>query len=170
MRRFVLALALLGCAPCAAETLAGPATVVDGDTLELRGVRVHLYGIDAPEEGQLCETAAGRSYPCGHEATRLLRKRIGEGPVTCEPHKLDGKGRAQATCKVGGEDLSAWLVSQGYALASRSVSTAYVRQEARAWATRKGIWAGTFEPPSDWRHDRLRMEATATPGVERATR
>ena len=102
---------------------------------ELRGVRVHLYGIDAPEEGQLCETAAGRSYPCGHEATRLLRKRIGEGPVTCEPHKLDGKGRAQATCKVGGEDLSAWLVSQGYALASRSVSTAYVRQEARAWAT-----------------------------------
>ena len=168
MRRFVLAFALLGCTPCLAEPLTGPATVVDGDTLDLHGTRVHLYGIDAPEAGQLCETAAGRSYPCGHEATRLLRKRIGEGPVSCETHKADAKGRLMATCKAGGDDLSAWLVSQGYALASRTVTGAYVRQEARAWATRKGIWAGTFEPPADWRHDHRRLEAAA--GTEPAAR
>lgn len=166
MRSFVIALALLGCTPCLAEPLTGHATVVDGDTLDLHGTRVHLYGIDAPEAAQRCETATGQSYPCGHEATRLLRKRIGEGPVTCEPQKEDAKGRLTATCKVGSDDLSAWLVSQGYALASRSVTGAYVRQEARAWATRKGIWAGTFEPPSDWRHDRRRMEATAGTGPD----
>ncbi len=167
MRSFAFALALFGCTPCLAEPLTGPATVVDGDTLNLHGTRVHLYGIDAPEAGQLCETATGRSYPCGHEATRLLRKRIGEGPVTCELQTADAKGRLMATCKAGGEDLSAWLVGQGYALASRSVTSAYVRQEARAWATRKGIWAGTFEKPADWRHDHRRLEAAA--GTEPAT-
>ena len=29
--------------------ISGPARVVDGDTIEVRGLRVRLHGIDAPE-------------------------------------------------------------------------------------------------------------------------
>jgi hypothetical protein len=32
-------------------------------------------------------------------------------------------------CRAGGEDLNAWLVSQGWALAYRHYSTAYVEEE-----------------------------------------
>lgn len=44
-----LLLALLGTTHAAPAPLVGVASVIDGDTLEIRGVRVRLYGIDAPE-------------------------------------------------------------------------------------------------------------------------
>src|SRR5690606_8139181 len=33
----------------------GSATVVDGDTLEVNGQRVRIWGVDAPESAQICE-------------------------------------------------------------------------------------------------------------------
>ena len=53
----------------AGATVSGPARVVDGDTLEVRGTRVRLHGIDAPESKQRCRSAE-RTWPCGHEANR----------------------------------------------------------------------------------------------------
>ena len=40
--------------PAATDVLAGVATVIDGDTLEIHGTRIRLHGIDAPESAQLC--------------------------------------------------------------------------------------------------------------------
>ncbi len=34
--------------------ISGPARVIDGDTLEVAGERIRLYGIDAPEKDQTC--------------------------------------------------------------------------------------------------------------------
>lgn len=161
MIRPMLALLLL-CGPAAAAGMvSGPATVIDGDTIEVQGTRIHLYGIDAPETAQSCETAKGREYRCGREAAQALRARIGGGVVTCERRDGGVAGRVTGICHVHGEDLSAWMVDQGLALASRHVAAAYTRQEGRAWATRRGIWAGTFEKPADWRQDRRRVEASA---------
>ena len=60
--------------------LSGPARVVDGDTLDMGGVRVRLHGIDAPEIAQSCR-AGGQRWSCGREATRALAGRIGGNPV-----------------------------------------------------------------------------------------
>jgi endonuclease YncB( thermonuclease family) len=163
MIRPMLALLLL-CGPAvAAGTVSGPATVIDGDTIEVQGTRIHLYGIDAPETAQSCETATGRAYRCGREAARALNAHIASAPVTCERHDT-AAGRVTGICQVHGEDIAAWMVGEGLALASRQVTTAYIRQEGRAWATRRGIWAGTFEKPADWRQDRRRVEASAGAG------
>ncbi|MGU3539214.1 thermonuclease family protein [Methylobacterium sp. A54F] len=156
----------------AAEALAGPATVIDGDTIEVRGTRIRLYGIDAPEAAQTCESASGRRYRCGRLAAHALAEHIGAAPVTCEVQEPEartdakgaGKPRAVAICRLGTEDLAAWLVGHGHALANRRTTQAYARHESKAWATRRGLWAGTFEEPADWRRARQHAEAEASPG------
>ena len=72
----------------AGATVSGPARVVDGDTLEVRGTRVRLHGIDAPESKQRCRSAE-RTWPCGHEATRAVARRIGSRTVACEERDQD---------------------------------------------------------------------------------
>ena len=52
---------------------------------------------------------------------------------------------------VAGEDIESWMVSQGWALAYRRYSLDYVDQEAEAQAARRGIWAGEFVKPWEWR-------------------
>ena len=55
----LLALALLALmdAPAALADTTGRASVIDGDTIEIRGERIRLNAIDAPESAQLCEAA-----------------------------------------------------------------------------------------------------------------
>lgn len=60
-----VALALLAAAPAHAERIIGDARVVDGDTLEVSGTRIRLFGIDAPESKQQCANASKQQYACG---------------------------------------------------------------------------------------------------------
>lgn len=143
--------ALLALPALAAEPIIGRASVTDGDTVLIRGTRIRLYGIDAPESAQLCQDSAGRDYRCGQKSALALADHIGEAPITCEPRDTDKYGRTVAVCRRGPEDLSAWMVEQGYATAYQRYSRDYVRVETTARALRRGLWAGTFDPPSDWR-------------------
>ena len=131
-------------------TLSGSARVIDGDTLEIRGMRIRLHGIDAPESAQRCRDA-GRSWPCGREATRALSGRIAGRPVVCEERDRDRYGRSVAVCRAGGEDVNAWMATAGWAFAYRQYSRSYVAEERAAQAAGRGIWRGDVVPPWDWR-------------------
>lgn len=48
-------------------------------------------------------------------------------------------------------DINAWLVREGWALAYRRYSRAYVDEELAAKVARRGIWRGEFIRPWDWR-------------------
>lgn len=48
---------LLLTTPAFAEPIVGLASVIDGDTLDFRGTRIRLHGIDAPKSGQTCKDA-----------------------------------------------------------------------------------------------------------------
>ena len=69
----------------------------------------------------------------------------------CEERDRDRHGRIVAVCRAGGEDLNAWMVSEGWALAYRRYSEAYVDEEVGAKSARAGVWRGEFVPPWDWR-------------------
>jgi endonuclease YncB( thermonuclease family) len=134
--------------------LSGHATVIDGDTIELQRVRIRLFGVDAPESGQVCQDAGGRDYRCGQQAAFALADRIGKATVACAKKDTDRYNRIVAMCQVGSTDLGAWLVSQGHAVAFRRYSADYVADEEKARATRRGIWVGRFAMPWDWRAGR----------------
>jgi hypothetical protein len=48
-----------------AQSVAGIARVVDGDTLEVADTKIRLEGIDAPETKQVCIAGSGEEYACG---------------------------------------------------------------------------------------------------------
>ncbi len=62
-----LTLALILIATPAPADVAGVATVIDGDTLEIHGQRIRLHGIDSPESRQLCRLD-GKPWQCGKDA------------------------------------------------------------------------------------------------------
>jgi endonuclease YncB( thermonuclease family) len=128
----------------------GRASVLDGDTIEVRGERVRLYGIDAPEAQQLC-TISGEPYRRGQQAALALADWIGQRTVRCEERTRDRYGRMVAVCWVSDEDVAGWMVEQGWALAFRKYSDRYVAEEDAARAAGRGIWRGTFDAPLDWR-------------------
>lgn len=137
--------------PATGETLSGGAYVIDADTLEIAGERIHFSGIDAPERYQKCRRY-GSCYPCGQEATYALRSRIGFSAVRCETSGLDRYGRFIGDCfSKDGEDLQEWLVVRGHALAYREYSRRYIGAERTARAVRSGMHRGEFVPPWEWR-------------------
>jgi endonuclease YncB( thermonuclease family) len=137
----------------AADVIAGRASIIDGDTIEIRGQRIRLFGIDAPEAGQTCRDSQHNEYRCGQKAALVLDARIGDGVVTCERKDTDRYGRTVSICRVYGEDLGAWMVGLGWAVASRAYTTRYGPAEDLARTRRAGMWAGTFTPPAEWRRE-----------------
>ena len=113
--------------------IAGDVRIVDGDTIELHGVRVRLAGIDAPESGTAC----------GPTATAALAGLVGGGPVVCAPIGVDRYGRLVARCRAGGVDLATAMVAAGWARDWPAYSGgAYAAAEAAARAAGRGIWGG----------------------------
>lgn len=144
------ALAILRPSGEAEAPVAGPAQVVDGDTLTVAGQRIRLHGVDAPETNQLCERG-GEPWRCGADATEALRAFLAGRPVSCTPVDRDRFGRLVAHCAVGGQDLGAWLVGQGLAIAYTDYSWRYVPEELWARWHGRGIWGGRFQPPAEYR-------------------
>jgi endonuclease YncB( thermonuclease family) len=124
----------------------GSAETIDGDSLRVGGVEIRLHGIDAPELNQTC-TVGGRETPCGREARTHLRRLAASGLVTCVGSERDRYGRLLARCRVRGIDINAAMVREGMAVAFG----AYAAEETEARAAYRGLWAGTFERPRDWR-------------------
>jgi hypothetical protein len=60
--------------------LTGTPSIIDGDTLEIHGARIRLWGIDAPETDQFCRNGS-EHYRCGQKAANDLDAFIGRRTV-----------------------------------------------------------------------------------------
>lgn len=160
-----LALAVSACAPMVAppnappeppkQTLTGIVSVIDGDTIDMHGQRLRLYGMDAFESGQRCRDGRGALFRCGREAAMALDALVRGQTVRCDVTGKDRYDRLIARCSTAAAgDVSAALVEQGWALAFTRYSQRYVAQEAAARRGQRGAWAGAFDAPADWRAGR----------------
>jgi endonuclease YncB( thermonuclease family) len=135
----------------------GRAKIIDGDSLEVAGERIRLFGIDAPEGRQQCRDAKGEDYACGREAARILTALIGGRPVSCTLVTHDQYARDVATCQAKGHDLGEAMVRAGYARDyARHSKGRYAAAERDARAAKRGIWAGASEDPAAWRKREMR--------------
>ncbi|WP_309084365.1 thermonuclease family protein [Chelativorans sp.] len=137
----------------ATRQVAGTAAVNDGDSLTLRGERIRLRGIDAPEHDQDCRVD-DRAYDCGARARRALVELAGAGSVTCRGWERDRYGRLLAHCEAGGRDLAEAMVRAGWAVSYGD----YAAAEAEAREAGRGLWAGDFDRPRNWREGRRNLQ------------
>lgn len=118
--------------------------VTDGDTVWVqvdpapgqarrKPVKLRLQGIDAPERCQ-----AG-----GPQATEALKSRVLRQQVLMQTRGHDDHGRALGNLTLQGEDVSAWMVSEGHAWSYRYRRSLgpYAAQEQQARQARKGLFA-----------------------------
>jgi endonuclease YncB( thermonuclease family) len=132
--------------------LTGQASVIDGDTIEIGGQRIRIWGIDAPESDQFCRGSDSLTYRCGSAAANALAEQIGRAVVICEPRAIDRYKRTVATCVAAGIDLARWLVRSGLALDWPQYSRgAYAADQASAASDGAGMFAGSYTNPWTYR-------------------
>jgi endonuclease YncB( thermonuclease family) len=129
-----------------AQRSQGIPTVVDGDSLVLRGAKLRLEGIDAPEYLQMCKNGV-QSYPCGREAQKHLEHLIAKRQVECKGWQNDKYGRLLVRCFINVLELNRQMVSSGWAVSYGD----YFVEETSARTAKRGVWQGEFQRPSAWR-------------------
>lgn len=157
--RLMHLLVTIGCLAIAMECAQarGPAEftgipkIVDGDTVQFDAIKLHMQGIDAPQIDQLCFDGSGARWKCGVAARERLKTRARGKAWACKTIRQDGFGRLLAQCQIDGEDIARAMVRNGWALASTTGSAKYVESEEAARSAAKGLWAGAFVAPLDWR-------------------
>lgn len=141
--RVALALALALARPAAAD-LSSYAFVEDDGTLRIEGKTVRLYGVYIPPTDQDCRTFE-RPVRCAPQAALALGFKI-QSFVHCEEKGREADGTVIGLCRVGrdsfspGEDLSAYLLQQGWALALPDAPFEYHALERIARSRGIGVW------------------------------
>ncbi|MNY04866.1 thermonuclease family protein [Agrobacterium tumefaciens] len=142
------------------ETYSGRFFVIDGDTLSKGEERFRLLGIDAPELAQTC-LRGSENWPCGEEARRVLQRLAQPADFSCSGSSRDRYGRLLVYCSADGRDVSSEMVSAGFAVASGYFQFSSEQSAARREA--RGIWAGEFEKPSQWRREHRAADLETPP-------
>jgi endonuclease YncB( thermonuclease family) len=119
--------------------VSGRATVIDGETLDIRGQRIRLAGIEQPADDHVCERTDTERWRCGPRAVNALDELLEEAIVSCVVREQETP--RVGACSVGPVDLSLWLLRNGLARAASAPAGKYAKAQAEAMLARRGIWA-----------------------------
>lgn len=136
---------LCGSAPVPGQDrLSGYVFVQDDGSLRLQGRTVHLFGIYIPPTAEDCFTFV-RPPLCGPRAAINLEFRIGNDWVYCDITQRSARGLT-GRCRVDDDDLSAWMLEQGWALALPDAPFEYRALEKIARSQGRGVWGIAGRP------------------------
>ncbi|MBI4793765.1 MAG: thermonuclease family protein [Deltaproteobacteria bacterium] len=133
-------------APLQAKDLSSYAFVSEDGSLEVSRQKIWLYGIYIPTTDRTCRTY---QIPviCGPRATLALEFKIRPHFIECEERGENEDGSITALCRLKGEDLSAWMLQEGWAVALPDAPFEYQMLEKIARARGRGIWGKVIGPP-----------------------
>jgi endonuclease YncB( thermonuclease family) len=142
-------------------------TVIDGDSLQIGSKVVQLYGIDAPELGQLCNDEGSLRH-CGVDAALALRKLITLAAPSfhCstwhdDSDRAEVAGVTVEVCEVGKQDVSLVMLHNGYSVALPGSFPDYTDAQEQAREGNLGIWHTQFTLPWAWQEgERSPLEQT----------
>ena len=138
----VLLFNVLG-SPTRAE-IDGFAMIEDDGSLIIAGKRVQLHGIYIPETNRICRDSI-RPIRCATRAVQALEFKV-RGFVHCDEVSFNADGSLNAFCYVdrspfdGGEDIGAYLIKRGWAVAGPEAPFEYGVFEEIARENRRGVW------------------------------
>jgi len=91
-RSLALCLLLFSLASQSAADIIGRIKVVDGDTIRVSGQVIRLFGVDAPEAKQTCQTSEGLYWACGAWVSDVLRNAFDGQEARCAKVEQDRYG------------------------------------------------------------------------------
>lgn len=127
------------------DLIAGPATVADGKSLDIKSNRIRLWGIDVPDRGQGC-FRNGRRWKPAREAAAALRQCVAGKTVTCRVWRVEQEWFRQlyvSECWTDdGLDVAGCMVRGGWASDHTCFSDGYYRDlETEAKNKGLGLWS-----------------------------
>lgn len=126
----------------------GYVRVIDGDTFDIDGERVRIWGIDAPDKPEAMKRAAGRraaaiieqeGLTCSTSLAANVALRTGK---MC-PSSLTSYGRKNAQCRLNrtGEDFGNRMIREGFAVSYKRYDCGFYDElMSKAKLTRSGLW------------------------------
>ena len=115
------------------------AIIRDDGTLRVKGRTIRLFGIHIPPTNRACRRFE-RPPKCAARAALALDFKKGANFVHCEPKWTNEDGTLTALCRVKGEDLSAYLLERGWAVALPDAPFEYLTLERIARHRGFGVW------------------------------
>jgi endonuclease YncB( thermonuclease family) len=100
--------------------------------------RLQLVGVTPTPVDKTCADAGGKQWPCGVLAKTNFRLFLRLRTVSCDLDSAEWTGTATAACKIGGQDLSQWLIENGWAEAAEG--SAFAEAGAKAKEEKSGIY------------------------------
>jgi hypothetical protein len=177
MQALVAVILMLAVAPAAAaERLVGRAKAVDGDTLEVAGIRVRLQGVAAPE---IKHPGQPKPELGGPEAAAFMARLVDGQTLVCELTGERTQTRRVGVCRLEGRDVGAEVIAAGLARGCprfRKGRYAVLERPAARSLTLPGYckprWSGSAEAsrepaPADGTRPRTRDDAPRVVGAPR---
>lgn len=135
----IVVLWLFGLAVPASADITSYAFVNDDGSLRVSGHTIYLYGIYIPPTDESCRTFE-TPIKCGPRAVLALDFTIGVNFVHCEPVRRNEDGSIEAMCRINDDDLSEWMLQNGWAVALPDAPFEYKVMEEIARNRGIGIW------------------------------
>lgn len=146
--RFLIGIVLASCLFVAgaanAYEISSYAAINEDGSLRIKGKTIRLFGIYIPASGRTCST--NRIPPvCGSRASVALEFKI-DGFVRCELLERNKDRTYTGFCRVNvsafdeGDDLSAYLLKKGWAVALPGAPFEYQTLEKIARSRSFGVW------------------------------
>ena len=139
---------------------------IDGDTIIGDNKIIRIDGINAPEIEQECIVSDAK-WSCGLSSKEFLQNVIAQYKIFCKTniikYNIEKQELYLSYCYIDDDkktDLGKYIIQNGFAVAYKKYSNAYITDELIAKNNRVGIWNSVFEDPHDFKIRKFKNKNT----------